>query len=92
MRDESDLWDGVWAILSLLLGEAVAFLTVVPTLYEVSPIGKFLLGINVGLLLAGMFFLVGLPLVSALKSITRRILNGIKQYRQQHHTKRTKKS
>jgi hypothetical protein len=78
-HDRGDAWDGAWAVISLVLGEATAFLTVYPTLYEVPGFTREGLAVGFGLLLSATYFLMGTPCVNALQRgfyYLKRKLNG----------------
>ena len=66
-RTEADAWEAAWAVISLVMGEATAFLTLYPTLGDVPGFTREGLTVGFGLFLVATYFLAGLPCVHALK-------------------------
>ena len=73
--DQGGGWEATWAVLSLVIAEATAFLTVYPTLQGVPGFTREGLTAGFGLLLSAIYFLAGLPCVFQL----RRFWNWVKR-------------
>lgn len=80
-KGEGDLWDALWAAISLILGEATAFLSVYPTLQDVPGFSREGLTLGFGMLLSATYFLMGIPCIGAIK-------HGVQWITRKYHGRR----
>lgn len=85
---KGEIWEQLWALISVALGEAFSIMAVWPALVEAQPLSRGFLTFGFGLLLGGMFFIVGYPLVTSLRGLT----NYVKGKLDGRSSKRTQES
>jgi hypothetical protein len=88
MNTKDDLLEGIWAGISVLMGETTAAFTIGHALHNTPSLPRFALVACFGLLLAVTLFLMGLPLIHGVKQLFKSVSDGIRKL----STKRTKKS
>lgn len=87
-KNEEDIWDATWAVISLVLAQATAFITVYPVFNEGPMASRVGMTLGFGMLLTATYFLMGVPCVAALRhgfTLMRRQFNA-------HRKNRTEKS
>jgi hypothetical protein len=61
--NEGDIFEAVWSVISLAMGQATAFLGLYPTLQDVPGFTREGLTFGFGFILGAIYFLMGMPCV-----------------------------